>query len=143
MRQFKDKKGIRDVSNGKISYFGFRHPLCEHSFGKYMLKHRRCADGTLRDANNWWSVWEEEVSIDSMTRHVVDLEALEAGLYVYKARYIDEEGEEAEETHVFPYSFEETFNEPLPENWEIVSKEDCYNAIRFNATAGLLKLLRK
>ena len=37
MRTFKGN-ATRDTNKGKkISYFGFRHPLVEHSFGKYML----------------------------------------------------------------------------------------------------------
>lgn len=126
MRKFSNN-AIRDTDKGKINYHGFRHPLTEHSFGKYMLENRKMPDGSLRDPDNWWGTWDEKISIDSMVRHVTDLEAIQAGYYVVKYRDGDKETTE--------YL---TFK---PKEGKIVSKEDCYNAIRFNATAGLLKHL--
>jgi len=131
MRKFKSG-AVRSNAGGKISYFGFRHPLCEHSFGKYMLGHQLCEDGTLREPNNWWAGWSEDTSIKSMGRHVTDLECLEAGLFVYKVMI----GED-EDTVVLPYAKKGK----LPKNWRVVTKEECYNAIRFNSTSGLLKHL--
>ena len=131
MRVFKDSKAIRDTNEGKISYYGFRHPLCEHSFGQYMMKHQKCADGSMRQADNWWGGWSERVSIDSLTRHVADLECLEAGLFVYKERSVF--GERTV-VSVKPIKGKEK---------ELVTKEEAYNAIRFNAMSGLLKHLNK
>lgn len=130
MRKF-EGTGIRDTDKGKIHYYGFNHPLCEHIFGKYMMFHQTCADGTMRKADNWWSVWSEEVSLDSLTRHVKDLECLQAGLYVYKVR--DDDGEY---TVVLPER-----KTKLKKNEKEVTKAECYCAIRFNAMAGLLKHL--
>ncbi len=136
MRKFK-KGSIRDTNKGKISYYGFRHPLVEHSFGKYMLKHQKQADGQLRSPNNWWGGWSEDISIDSLIRHAEDLQAIHAGLYVYKVR------DNGEETVVLPYPYKEIFKKELPKNWNLVSKEDCYNAIKFNCNAGLLEHLNR
>ena len=130
MRTFKGN-ATRDTNKGKISYYGFRHPLVEHSFGKYMLKHQKQADGKLRSPDNWWSGWDESVSLDSMTRHLADLECIQAGLYVYKIRNKDEEI-----TAVYPCKQNK-------KGWEEVSKEDCYNAIKFNCNAGLLEYLKR
>ena len=131
MRKFKSN-ATRDTNKGKISYFGFRHPLVEHSFGKYMLKHQKQADGQMREPNNWWGGWDAKISIDSLTRHIADLECLHAGLYVYKVRLDD-----GEDTVVLPEK-----KNPLPKNWEEVSKEDCLNAAKFNCNAYLLDLLK-
>ncbi|MDA3802366.1 MAG: hypothetical protein PF488_00505 [Patescibacteria group bacterium] len=129
MRNFKTG-AVRDTSNNKISYYGFRHPLVEHSYGKYMLRHREQADGKLRSPNNWWGGWSEDTSIDSLARHVADLECLHAGLFVYKVRTKD-----GEATEVF------TKKQPLKKGWTEVNKEESYNAIKFNCNSGLLRYL--
>jgi len=131
MRKFKGD-AIRDTNEGKISYYGFRHPLCEHSFGEYMERHQTCADGSKRKADNWWSGWSEDVSIDSLVRHAEDLQAIHAGLFVYKVR-----GFKGERTIVSTKMLKE-----LEGFGARVSKEDAYNAIRFNSTAGLLEYLK-
>jgi hypothetical protein len=127
MRKFKSN-AVRDTNEGKISYYGFTHPLVEHSFGEYMLRHRTCADGSLREANNWWSGWSTDVSLDSMTRHIKDLEALHAGLFVYKLR---DKGEK-------------TIMSIKPiKGLEPVTKEEAINGIKFNCNAYLLQLLKE
>lgn len=130
IRKF-NKGATRDTNKCKISYYGFRHPLVEHSFGKYMLKHQKQSDGKIREANNWWSGWSSDVSIDSLTRHVVDLECLHAGLFVYKIRLDD-----GEDTVVLSEK-----KHPLPKNWQETTKEDCLNAIKFNCNSYLLQIL--
>lgn len=122
---------VRDNAEWKIKYFWFRHPLAEHSFGKYMLKHQIQADWTMRDAKNWWWGWEEDVSLDSMSRHLEDLLAIHSWYYVYKIRT-----ENWEETKV-------SINKIAWLEDCLVSKEDCYNAVRFNASSGLLQYLRE
>lgn len=123
---------IRSSSKGKIEWLGVRHPLVEKSFGEYMKRHTRTEDGGKRDFNNWWSGWSEEVSIQSMLRHVQDLECLHAGLYVYKVKL-----EDGEDTVVMPFK-----EKRPPNNWTEVSKEECLNAIKFNVNAYLLNLLK-
>lgn len=134
MRTF-NGNAVRDTNAGKISYYGFRHPAVELSFGKYMLGHQKCADGTMREANNWWGGWSENVSIDSMVRHVEDLCAIHAGYTVVKIR------NEQSETTVYLQEGQ-TINVSDKEEVIYVTKEDCYNAIRFNCGSGLLEHLK-
>jgi len=137
MRKF-TSNATRDTNSGKISYYGFTHPLVEHSFGNYMLRHQTQADGKKREANNWWGGWSTDISIDSLTRHIKDLECLHAGLLVYKVRL-----EDGEETVVLPYTYKEIYKEPLPDNWTLTNKEEALNAIKFNCNSYLLNLLKE
>jgi len=130
MRKFQSG-AVRSSAKGKIDWLGARHPLVEKSFGEYMKRHTKTEDGGTRDFNNWWSGWKPEISIQSMLRHVQDLECLHAGLFVYKVKL-----EDGEDTVVMPFK-----KDKLPSNWRQVDREECYNAIRFNATAGLLRHL--
>jgi len=141
LRKFKGD-AIRDTNEGKISYFGFRHPLVEHSFGKYMLKHQICSDGSKREANNWWDGWSEDISIDSLVRHVEDLQAIQAGYTVVKIRH---DGKETTELIKPVVKGDLTFSHISTPKGAIVTevtKEDCYNAARFNCGAGLLEHLK-
>lgn len=131
MRKF-DSGGTRDTSKGKFEYYGFRHPLCEHSFAGYMHEHRLQTDGSFRDANNWWLGWDKEISLKSMVRHVEDLTALHAGFRVFKERVGDEE-----RTHILKKN-----DKPDP-TWREVFEEETCNAIRFNTDAYKLDLLTK
>jgi len=131
MREF-NNGAIRSSAEGKIDWLGVRHPKVEASFGNYMRKHTQTEDGSQRAYNNWWGGWDEEISIQSLNRHVEDLNAIQAGQYVYKIK--DFGGE-----HTFIY------DEPqivLDKFGARVTKEDCYNAVRFNCGAGLLEYLK-
>jgi len=131
MRKFKSG-AIRSSANHKISWLGVRHPLVEKSFGEYMKRHTITESGEVRQYNNWWAGWSEEVSIQSLLRHVQDLECLHVGLKVYKVKLSD-----GEDTVVLP--------EPpkvLPDNWSECDIESSLNAIRFNTGAYLLKHLQ-
>lgn len=132
IRRF-ESGATRSSSDGKIEQYGFRHPLVEHSFGKYMKVHQVQENGERRTSNNWWCGWSEDISIQSLVRHVEDLQAIQAGLYVYKVKGFD-----GENTVVSIHPIEE-----LEETGARVSKDDCYNAARFNCTAGLLEHLKK
>lgn len=127
MRKFKNG-AIRDTADGKLEYYGFRHPLIEQSFAEYMDRHRNLPDGSKRSSSNWWDGWSTDISLQSMVRHLEDLQALHAGLYAYEIR--DKKGVRR------VYSFKK-----LKEGTEI-TKEECLNAIRFNAGAYLLELLK-
>ena len=138
----KTKTGAtRSNAKYKIEYLGFRHPLLEHSYGNYMLRHQRQENGELRTADNWWKGLDPNDTIQSLVRHVEDLEALHAGLFVYKVKHIDN-GEVEEETVVLPYSYNETFKRALPDNWHKVTKEEACNAGRFNLGSYLLEHLK-
>jgi hypothetical protein len=141
MRQFKTGS-IRDTNQGKISYYGFRHPLVEHSFGKYMLKHQKQADGKLRSPNNWWGGWSEDISIDSLIRHAEDLQAIHAGYTVVKIRHNDEEITEYIKPVIKGDLTFSSISTPRGAIVTEVTKEDCYNAIKFNCNAGLLEHLK-
>lgn len=133
MRKFKSG-ATRSSSDGKFDFVGFRHPLVEKSFGKYMNKHRIQEDGNLRPANNWWGGWDKSVSIQSLVRHCEDLQAIYAGYDVWKVR--DKNGEETRYLKLGT-----VFNLEKGQTCEGVSEEDCLNAIKFNCNAYLLNIL--
>jgi hypothetical protein len=122
--------GLRSPSKGKIDFFGYREPLLENSFGRYMLKHQVMEDGNIRSPDNWQKGWPCIVSLQSMIRHCEDLQALEAGYKVYKVR--DEDGEKT------VYSKLTTVNKGVK-----VDKEETVNAIRFNCASYLLQHLKE
>lgn len=43
----------RDSDDSKPDYDGFLSPLVIERFGEYMHRHRRQADGSMRDSDNW------------------------------------------------------------------------------------------
>jgi hypothetical protein len=134
MRNF-DTGATRNNATNKFDYHGFRHPLTEFSFARYMHKHRKQADGKLRDANNWWKLFgdvktHKDITLKSMDRHLEALKMLQAGGYVY------EDKKRAE----YIFSLEPLKNPPS--HYEIVTEDDCCNGIRFNASAYLLGVLK-
>ena len=132
MRQFKGG-AIRDISSGKINYYGVRHPLCEHSFGEYIRKSNEDETGRPnREANNWWTGWDKEVSIQSLNRHLEDLNAICCGMKVAKVR------SNGRETTVYLPK-----DAKVPEGAKLVSESDCCNAIRFNSMTYLLEIIRQ
>jgi hypothetical protein len=133
IRKF-ESGGLRDTDLGKLNYYGFRHPLLEQSFAKYMHEHRKMADGTLRDANNWWRGWDKEVSLQSSVRHIEDLQALHAGYRVFELRHHDGKVEKVYTKEEIAHSFSVQIRE--------ITEEECCHAIRFNATAYLLQVLK-
>ena len=135
MRTFnKNNDANRSDATGKFEFVGFRHPLVENSFGKYMNKHRIQEDGKLRKSNNWWGGWDKSVSIQSLVRHCEDLQAIYAGYDVCKIR--DKNGEETRYTKMGT-----VFNLEEGQICEMVTEEDCLNAIKFNCNAYLLNIL--
>lgn len=134
MRVFKTG-ATRSSDSGKNEYYGYRHPLVEKSFGDYMKKHQTQEDGQQRKANNWWSGWDKEVSLQSMIRHLEDLTAIQAGYDVWKI--YNEEGEKTIYSNP-----EEIFCVKKDLKVVKVSEIDCCNAIRFNSGAYLLEVLK-
>jgi hypothetical protein len=127
---------IRDSGDGKLNYYGFREPKGEQSFAKYMHEHRKMADGTLRDANNWWQGWDKEISLQSLVRHTEDLQAIRAGYMVIEVR------RNGVEKHYITIEEGSEFLNSIPEDIpvKIINEEECCNAIRFNAEAYKLQL---
>lgn len=133
--------GLRDSSEGKLNYYGFRHPKLEQSFAEYMHEHRKMPDGSLRDANNWWKGWDKEISLQSMVRHMEDLQAIHAGYIVFETR--DEMGIHKEYVYGIDKACDRVndFKE-LKTDYKWITSEDCLNAIRFNTQSYLLEELK-
>jgi len=71
MRQF-NTGATRDSEEGKFDYEGFYNPLVVKRFGQYMDKHRKQADGKLRDSDNWQKGIPKDAYIKSAWRHFMD-----------------------------------------------------------------------
>lgn len=63
----------RNIDNNKLDYEGFISPIVEHRYAKYMHKHRKQKDGTIRDSDNWQKGIPLDVYRKSLIRHVIDL----------------------------------------------------------------------
>lgn len=66
----------RDSNEGKYDYEGFLSPIVLEAYGKYMHKHRKQSDGSLRDSDNWQKGFGDNhfsVCIKSLWRHFHDL----------------------------------------------------------------------
>ncbi len=72
IRQF-NTGATRDTAEGKYDYEGFLSPLVIHAYAEYMHSHRKQADGTLRDSDNWQKGIPETVYMKSMWRHLIDV----------------------------------------------------------------------
>lgn len=131
MRVF-ESWAIRSSNVWKLEYYWFMHPLLDHSYAKYMNKHRLQEDGQLRTSNNWWNGWSTEVSLQSMVRHMEDLKALHAWLYVYKVLWFNGE---TTTVSIDPIEDLEWFG-------AAVTIEEVLNAIRFNTQSYLLEYLK-
>lgn len=74
MRQF-GTGATRNSDEGKYDYEGFYHPLVMERYAAYMNKHRKQADGKLRDSDNWQKLFGENhlnVCMKSGFRHFHD-----------------------------------------------------------------------
>lgn len=71
MREFKTG-ATRDTDEGKNDYEGFLSPLVIQRFGDYMTKHRKQADGKLRDSDNWQKGIPQTAYMKSAWRHFID-----------------------------------------------------------------------
>jgi hypothetical protein len=72
MRKF-DTGATRDQNDTKPDYAGFLSPLVIKGYGRYMHKHRKQADGTLRSSDNWKKGMSKSVYFESMWRHFLDV----------------------------------------------------------------------
>ena len=72
MRQF-DTGATRDSDVNKNDYEGFLSPEVLERYGDYMTKHRKQADGNLRDSDNWQKGIPKNAYIKSMWRHFLDV----------------------------------------------------------------------
>ena len=63
----------RDTDEGKPDYEGFLSPLVIERYGEYMTKHRRQANGQLRDSDNWQKGIPLTQYMKSMMRHFIEV----------------------------------------------------------------------
>ena len=78
MREFKTG-ATRNSAENKNDYEGFLSPLFIEAFGDYMTKHRKQADGKLRDSDNWQKGIPLWSYMKSLLRHTLDLWLLHRG----------------------------------------------------------------
>ncbi len=78
MREFKTG-ATRDSDETKNDYDGFLDPIVIERYGNYMTKHRKQADGKLRDSNNWKKGIPKEAYMKSMWRHFLDVWFIHTG----------------------------------------------------------------
>lgn len=84
----------RDTDEGKLRYEGFLTPLVLKRYAEYMHKHRLQSDGSLRDPDNWQSLFGPDhynVCIDSGWRHFMDW-------WLHHRGYSEETTEDLEES---------------------------------------------
>ena len=72
MRQF-DTGATRDTDLNKLDYEGFFSPLVLRCCAEYLNKHRKQADGKLRDSDNWQQGIPLTVYMKSLWRHFMDM----------------------------------------------------------------------
>ena len=82
-----DTGATRDTDEGKPRYHAYTCSLVEQKRGEYMLKHQKQGD-TIRPADNWKKRMPLEEILESLIRHVKDLELHHDG-YVDQCRESD------------------------------------------------------
>ena len=63
----------RDTAQDKLDFEGFLSPLVLERYAQYMHKHRKMADGSLRDSDNWQKGIPLSVYMKSTFRHFFDM----------------------------------------------------------------------
>lgn len=62
----------RDTDEGKLKYHRFLSPAVLRRYCEYLEKHRVCADGSLRDPDNWKKGIGQDVYVESLLRHAFE-----------------------------------------------------------------------
>ena len=86
-----DTGATRDADDGKIDFEGFLSPLVLQRYGEYMNRHRKLADGSLRDSDNWQKGIPLSAYMKSLWRHVKDAWTAHRGYATYSGDDIEEE----------------------------------------------------
>jgi len=68
LRSF-DTGATRDSEEGKLDFEGFLSPLALEAYARYMDRHRKQTDGSLRDSDNWQAGMDKSVYLKSLWRH--------------------------------------------------------------------------
>lgn len=71
MRTF-DSGATRNLDDSKLDFEGFLSPLVLERYAQYMHKHRKQADGKLRDSDNWQKGIPLNAYMKSGYRHFID-----------------------------------------------------------------------
>lgn len=80
----------RDNDTNKPDYQGFLSPLALAHFGRYMLKHQKQADGTMRASDNWKKGIPIEAYTKSFIRHTLQFwRAYELGYWTEAEECLD------------------------------------------------------
>jgi len=82
MRKF-DTGATRNTDVGKNDYEGFLSPSVIEAYGNYMNKHRKQADGQLRDSDNWQKGIPKSAYMKSLWRHFLDMWFMHRGYKRY------------------------------------------------------------
>ena len=72
MREF-ETGATKSSDVGKVDLEGFLSPMALRSYGEYMLKHQKQADGEMRESDNWQHGIPMDVLMKSMFRHFHDV----------------------------------------------------------------------
>ena len=80
----------RSADDDKLDIEGFYHPAVMRRYAQYLHKHRKQADGKMRDSDNWQRGMPTVRYVKSLLRHVLDLWLHHRG-QGHLAEYVDEE----------------------------------------------------
>jgi len=72
MREF-ETGATRDVVEGKLSYIKGLSPIVLRRYLEYLNLHRKQSDGNMREFDNWKKGIEQDVYLDSLGRHNMDV----------------------------------------------------------------------
>ena len=78
MRKF-DTGATRDTTEGKLSYVKALSPIVLRRYVQYLDAHRKQADGTMRDFDNWKQGIPIDAYFDGLGRHFLTIWLLEQG----------------------------------------------------------------
>ncbi len=79
MRQF-ETGATRNLDDDQLALEGFLSPVAIQFFAEYMHSHRKQADGTVRDGDNWQKGIPIPSYVESLVRHVFDVWRWHRGL---------------------------------------------------------------
>lgn len=71
MRDF-ESGATRDTVEGKLNYVKGLSPVVLRRYMQYLDAHRKQADGSMREFDNWKGGIPKEVYLDSLLRHSID-----------------------------------------------------------------------
>lgn len=85
IREF-ESGAIRDSAQGKYDYEGFLSPLALEAYAAYMHSHRKQADGSFRDSDNWMRGIDRGTYIKSLWRHLITAWKIHRGMACHDER---------------------------------------------------------